>query len=94
MTLYLSLKRDYFRRSLDTRTSHLQGAVLVFIYDMFSFAGPVLLQQLLQSLEDRSDVGKVHPRRQSSSNASIPCASHPVESVRCEVHSMYVDCEA
>ena len=39
----------------------LQGAVLVFVYDMFSFAGPVLLQQLLQSLEDRSNAGEVYP---------------------------------
>ena len=41
-----------------------QGGVLVFVYDMFSFAGPVLLQQLLQSLEDRSNVGALPlPRR-------------------------------
>ena len=42
----------------------MQGAVLVFVYDMFSFAGPVLLQQLLQSLEDRSTVGELDPRCQ------------------------------
>lgn len=36
----------------------LQSAVLIFISDCASFAGPVLLQQLLEYLEDRSSIGE------------------------------------
>ena len=34
-----------------------QSSVLIFISDCCSFAGPVLLQQLLEFLEDRSSIG-------------------------------------
>ncbi len=35
-----------------------QSSVLIFVSDCCSFAGPVLLQQLLEFLEDRSSIGE------------------------------------
>ena len=35
-----------------------QSSVLIFVSDCCSFAGPVLLQYLLEYLEDRSSIGE------------------------------------
>ena len=66
----------YSRRRLNSQCV-LQGGVLVFVYDMFSFTGPVLLQQLLRSLEDRSHVGEAF-LTPSTSFARAGCRQRPM----------------
>ncbi len=66
-----------------------QSSFLIFISEVFAFAGPVLLQQLLQSLEDRSSIGEdfcrdldMHALQYMGEIASLGC-SRPVVLLEC-----------